>query len=56
LRRTPCFENGVIGAAAPHEENMAVQPLRKDEKARNPQTVDEARAFVKYVESLFTPD
>jgi nuclear transport factor 2 (NTF2) superfamily protein len=32
-----------------------VQPLRKDEKARNPQTVDEARAFVKYVESLFTP-
>jgi nuclear transport factor 2 (NTF2) superfamily protein len=55
LRRALCIDNGVIGAAAPQEENMAVQPLRKDEKARNPQTVDEARAFVKYVESLFTP-
>jgi nuclear transport factor 2 (NTF2) superfamily protein len=55
LRRALCIDNGVIGAAAPQEENMAVQPLRKDEKARNPQTVDEARTFVKYVESLFTP-
>jgi nuclear transport factor 2 (NTF2) superfamily protein len=33
---------------------MAVQPLRKD-KDRNPRTIEEARAFVKYVESLFMP-
>jgi nuclear transport factor 2 (NTF2) superfamily protein len=33
---------------------MSVQPLRKDE-ARNPKTPDEARTFVKYVESLFMP-
>ena len=33
---------------------MSVQPLRKD-KGRNPRTVEEARAFVKYVESLFMP-
>jgi nuclear transport factor 2 (NTF2) superfamily protein len=33
---------------------MPVQPLRKDAD-RNPRTVEEARAFVKYVESLFMP-
>jgi nuclear transport factor 2 (NTF2) superfamily protein len=33
---------------------MAVQPLRKEE-GRNPRTLDEARAFVKHVESLFMP-
>jgi nuclear transport factor 2 (NTF2) superfamily protein len=33
---------------------MAVQPLRKDAPG-NPRTVDEARAFVKHVESLFMP-
>ncbi|HXW23310.1 MAG TPA: nuclear transport factor 2 family protein, partial [Xanthobacteraceae bacterium] len=33
---------------------MPVQPLRKDE-SRNPRTVEEARAFVKHVESLFMP-
>lgn len=33
---------------------MAVQPLRKEEH-RNPRTVEEARAFVAYVESLFMP-
>jgi nuclear transport factor 2 (NTF2) superfamily protein len=33
---------------------MSVQPLRKD-KDRNPRTVDEARAFVAHVESLFMP-
>jgi nuclear transport factor 2 (NTF2) superfamily protein len=33
---------------------MAVQPLRK-EQARNPRTVEEARAFVAHVESLFMP-
>ena len=33
---------------------MSVQPLRK-EQDRNPRTVDEARAFVAHVESLFMP-
>lgn len=33
---------------------MAVQPLRKTVPG-NPRTVDEARAFVKHVESLFMP-
>lgn len=33
---------------------MSVQPLRR-EGDRNPRTTDEARAFVKYVESLFMP-
>jgi nuclear transport factor 2 (NTF2) superfamily protein len=33
---------------------MPVQPLRK-EADRNPQTEEEAKALVKYVESLFTP-
>jgi len=33
---------------------MAVQPLRKDENA-NPRTIEEARAFVHHVESLFMP-
>ena len=33
---------------------MAVQPLRRDAPG-NPQTVEEARAFVKHVESLFMP-
>jgi len=33
---------------------MAVQPLRKDENA-NPRTIEEARAFVRHVESLFMP-
>lgn len=33
---------------------MALQPLRKDENA-NPRTIDEARAFVRHVESLFMP-
>ena len=33
---------------------MSVQPLRKKQDG-NPQTVDEARAFVAYVESLFMP-
>ena len=33
---------------------MPVQPLRKD-GSRNPQTAEEARAFVGHVESLFMP-
>jgi len=33
---------------------MSARPLRKAEN-RNPHTVEEARAFVKYVASLFTP-
>jgi nuclear transport factor 2 (NTF2) superfamily protein len=33
---------------------LSAQPLRK-EGDRNPRTVDEARALVKYVESLFMP-
>jgi len=33
---------------------MALQPLHKDENA-NPRTIDEARAFVRHVESLFMP-
>jgi nuclear transport factor 2 (NTF2) superfamily protein len=33
---------------------MSVQPLRKDQ-SRNPRTVEEARAFVAHVESLFMP-
>jgi nuclear transport factor 2 (NTF2) superfamily protein len=33
---------------------VPVRPLRK-ESDRNPRTIDEARAFVKYVESLFNP-
>jgi nuclear transport factor 2 (NTF2) superfamily protein len=33
---------------------MPVQPLRKDEGS-NPRTAEEARALVKYVESLFMP-
>ena len=33
---------------------MSVQPLRKDGES-NPRTVEEAREFVKYVESLFMP-
>ena len=33
---------------------MSAQPLRKDVD-RNPQTADEAKALVKYVESLFMP-
>ena len=33
---------------------MSVQPLRK-EADRNPRTVEEARAFVAHVESLFMP-
>ena len=33
---------------------MAVAPLRQDTD-RNPRTVEEARAFVQYVESLFMP-
>jgi nuclear transport factor 2 (NTF2) superfamily protein len=33
---------------------MSVQPLRKDGN-RNPRTTEEAKALVKYVESLFMP-
>jgi nuclear transport factor 2 (NTF2) superfamily protein len=33
---------------------MSVQALRQD-SGRNPRTVEEARVFVKYVESLFMP-
>ena len=33
---------------------MSPQPLRKED-ARNPRTLEEARAFVKHVESLFMP-
>lgn len=33
---------------------MALQPLRQDDSA-NPRTIDEARAFVRHVESLFMP-
>jgi nuclear transport factor 2 (NTF2) superfamily protein len=33
---------------------LSAQPLRR-EAGRNPRTIDEARAFVKYVESLFMP-
>jgi nuclear transport factor 2 (NTF2) superfamily protein len=33
---------------------MSVQPLRKD-KERNPRTIEEVRAFVAHVESLFMP-
>jgi nuclear transport factor 2 (NTF2) superfamily protein len=33
---------------------MSVQPLRQND-ARNPRTAEEAKAFVKHVESLFTP-
>jgi len=33
---------------------MSVQPLRQ-EAGRNPRTIEEAREFVKYVESLFMP-
>lgn len=33
---------------------MPAQPLRKDEGS-NPRTAEEARAFVRYVESLFMP-
>ncbi len=33
---------------------MALQPLRQDENA-NPRTIEEARAFVRHVESLFMP-
>jgi nuclear transport factor 2 (NTF2) superfamily protein len=33
---------------------MAVQPIRKQEN-RNPGTIEEARAFVAHVESLFMP-
>lgn len=36
------------------EESMSVQPLRQ-EAGRNPRTIEEAREFVKYVESLFMP-
>ena len=36
------------------EEVMAVQALQKD-TSRNPRTVEEARLFVKHVESLFMP-
>src|SRR5262249_46839494 len=34
--------------------SMSNQPLRKEDE-RNPRTVEEARKFVAYVESLFTP-
>jgi nuclear transport factor 2 (NTF2) superfamily protein len=34
---------------------MSVQPLRNKEEGRNPKTADEARTFVKHVESLFMP-
>ena len=33
---------------------MSVQPLH-DDGDRNPRTMEEARTFVKYVESLFMP-
>jgi hypothetical protein len=33
---------------------MSIQALRQD-ASRNPRTVEEARAFVQYVESLFMP-
>ena len=33
---------------------MALQPMRQD-KTGNPRTVEEARAFVRHVESLFMP-
>jgi nuclear transport factor 2 (NTF2) superfamily protein len=33
---------------------MSVQPLRQ-QAGRNPRTIEEAREFVKYVESLFMP-
>jgi nuclear transport factor 2 (NTF2) superfamily protein len=33
---------------------MSVQPLRQND-ARNPRTAEEAKAFVKHVESMFTP-
>lgn len=33
---------------------MAVQPMRKEE-SRNPRSLEEARALVKHVESLFMP-
>ena len=34
---------------------MAIQALRRDETPANPRTIEEARAFVKHVESLFMP-
>lgn len=34
---------------------MAMQALRRDDASTNPRTVEEARAFVKHVESLFMP-
>lgn len=34
---------------------MAIQALRRDEASANPRTAEEARAFVKHVESLFMP-
>src|SRR5689334_16600915 len=43
---------GPIGQ--PAEETMAVQAMRK-EATGNPRTLDEAKALVKHVESLFMP-
>ncbi|HZQ01970.1 MAG TPA: nuclear transport factor 2 family protein [Reyranella sp.] len=34
---------------------MAVQPMHKADEARNPRSLEEARALVKRVESLFMP-
>jgi nuclear transport factor 2 (NTF2) superfamily protein len=39
---------------SPKEATMAAQVLRK-EAARNPSTIEEARALVAHVESLFMP-
>jgi nuclear transport factor 2 (NTF2) superfamily protein len=38
----------------PAEDAMEVQPLRQQED-RNPCTIEEARSFVRHVESLFMP-
>jgi nuclear transport factor 2 (NTF2) superfamily protein len=47
-----------VNCAAEHnasrEDMMSVQPLR-EEGDRNPRTVEEAKALVKHVESLFMP-
>src|ERR1700726_217067 len=39
---------------APGRSSMSAE-LKQDVAARNPRTVEEARAFVKHVESLFMP-
>src|ERR1700742_2405216 len=56
-KATRCYRRGVpvfMQGRAPAEDAMKVQALTQQEN-RNPRTIEEARALVRHVESLFMP-